>query len=356
MSNKLKIYACSGFQAGKEFKYLMPDNTRTVDNTQVVNMMLNNINLARTEIAYLTMPQKDVIARYNLIDLCEIIRNAAERYAKDEKEMYAAGEAITIMLDNGLFECNSTDEAERAGHLDKLFEAFDTIVSEGGTVEDGERMVWWKKEVMPYCKVGLDKKQRRIVTNVLEKKIAVSGTAQGDLAEHIDKAGTYFLYTYFTEEQLQKLPRYFRSKAKGQKRIYEYDKALFNVTYGNGTQSFEQAVRASIIKQFGATPESVCADIVAGKRNKEGVGLAISVILAIISGIVAVLTALIKGICQAVADINIAKYKAVDPKDVPLYVPEGEDLEGETKKAGLGGNTLLLAAGAALLYGILSEN
>ncbi len=77
---------------------------------------------------------------------------------------------------------------------------------------------------MPYCKVGLDEKQRKIVTNVLEKKIAVSGTAQGDLAEHIDKAGTYFLYTYFTEDQLNQLPRYFRSKAKGQKRIYEYDK------------------------------------------------------------------------------------------------------------------------------------
>lgn len=357
MSNKLKIYACSGFQAGKEFKYLMPDDTRTVDNTQVVNMMLNNINLARTEIAYLTMPQKDVIARYNLIDLCEIIRNAAERYAKDEKEMYAAGEAITIMLDNGLFECDSTDEAERAEHLDKLFDCFETMMSEGVTVDDREQMVWWKKEVMPYCKVGLDEKQRKIVTNVLEKKMSVSGTAQSDLAEHIDKAGTYFLYTYFTEDQLNKLPRYFRSKAKGQWRTYNYDLPLFKTVYGQGELAFKQAIYASIVKQFGDTPQNVCSDIVAGKRKIDSVSaIGIDDIIAILIAILPFLVEGIKAICNAVTESHIAKYEAVSKEDIEATVPEPDDLGGGTKKAGLGGDTLLLVAGATLLYGILNEN
>lgn len=320
-------------------------------------MMLSNINLARTEIAYLSLSKDEILNRLNYIDLCALIENVAERFADNLEELRVAGTVITFMLSKGLFDsCKSIDENERAEHLDKLFSVFDELMQSGDVDVDERETKWWDDEVIQYCKVGLNEKQRVLVREALEKAKSINGTSGGvnDLAEHLDKAGTYFLYTYFTEEQLRKLPKRFRQRKNIQMRVYHYDLQLWKVTYGKGEQAFEQTVRAGVIRQLGDQPENICRDIIEGKRDSESIGITPEILAILIDALVSILLAVINAIANAVAKVYMKKYEAVTEEDIDLGCPQGSDMKN-VKKAGLGSNTLLLAAGAALLYTVVTE-
>lgn len=367
MAGRLKIYACSGFEAAKDFKYLLTEEKSTVDNTQVVNMMLSNINLARTEIAYLQLTNQEIYSRLNYIDLCALIENIAERYTDNREELQEAGMVITYMLNKGLFECTSTDENDRAEHLDKLFSVFDELM-QSGDVDVSERDTkWWQDEVMQYCKVGLTQDQRKKVKSVLDKqKIAVGSTinVEKDLAEHINNAGSYFMYTFLTEAQLKKLPAKFQAKKKRQVSVYNYDLQLFQSVYGKGKQAFDQEIRASIIKDWGCIPEEACQHIIDGRNEKHSVDGAImwtaATVVKLIAVLVPIIVALIYGICKCVSDIVIAKNQSLSKEYVESAAFGTDDVDdsgsGKTLLSGLGNNTLLLAVGAALLYSAFVNN
>ena len=221
-----------------------------------------------------------------------------------------------------------------------------------------EFMAWWKENVEDRNTVGLNFGQQQNVRKAMKSAVSGIGVVDeswkqnADLAEYLTRGSEYFLYTYFTDEQIKKLPTVFKAKRSKQLRTYNYCKALFVDVYGSEAE-MQEIIRAGIIDYFSVTPEDVCADIVAGKREAKGVGqIATEIIVALISAAVTVVVAIITAICEAVAKTNVAKYGALDAQIVETSVPDPDDYEGlDMGSTSQSGNSWIkyLAIGAGLL-------
>ena len=366
MASKLKIYACSGIGAVKSETYnYWTDNTNTLSNTQAVNTLLANINLNLAELENLELGREDVIRKLNEIDFYVVCLHAAQSYSDDLEH---AKDVIGRMIELDLFNCQETENTERDEHLDETLNTFEVwmgIEMPSQYSADGFR-TWFDENVISRNVVGLTKQQQAKVESALSQA-AVSGIGDTELnwqdnkelAEYLTKGSTYFLYTYFTNAQLNSLPDYnrrrFTLKKKQQLATYNYCKSLFVGIYGS-EKEMQQIIRAGIIGRFKDSPEQVCADIAAGKRNVEGIGLATEIIVAIIGAAVSVTLAIIDAICKAVANSKASQYAAIDEKAIESSCPNEEDYDGllgESASASSKGGSVLpiiLAAGAGLYF------
>lgn len=222
MSNRLKIYACSGIgdtsRKVPTFDY-WTDNTNCLTNTQAVNTIIAKINLNLSEVENLVyLKDKDIIARLNAIDLLVVCLDAAQSYAQHYTKLNKAGNVIGTMLSQGMFYSESLDNSERDSNLDELLDIFNSEMQ-----KDGEYTVtsdfaeWWQENVVSRNKIGLDKSQREAAQNALDTA-SVSGIGELDwrdskeLSKYLSDGGSYFLYTYFTQAQLNALPTYNRRR------------------------------------------------------------------------------------------------------------------------------------------------
>ena len=365
MADRLKIYACSGIgETDEKYSYWL-DNTKTVSNTQAVNNLLAIINEAYAEVTYLrylTNAQK--IQLLNEIDLYCVALDAAKRFKDDNQKLYHAGEVIAVMLNDGSFEYDSLNNAERDQHLDDLIaKASDMYGDETINTDDVIFMDTWQAEVINLNKVGLSDGTQKEITKAL-KKVKVKGVSGKDyeeipdLAKYLNDAADYFLYTFFTDEQLAKLPRVFKKKAEQQWKIYDYCLVLFTESCGNKS-AMDRIIRAKLIERYSVTPEDVCQDIVNGKRSVSGIGqLSISAILTILTKVVVpIVLAIIGAIVGVVSKKYSEKYKAIDQIAIDGGIPSGEDFngfdEGKTPFAPKKSSTsiiLCVAALSALLF------
>lgn len=366
MADKLKIYACSGIgetPAGRKWEY-WTDNTVTVRNTQAVNTLLALINEKYTELAFLrTLTDEQAIKNLNAIDLYVVCLDAAQRLSEQPDQLHLAGVAISVMYSEGAFSSNVLDEAERDRNLDQLITTARQKQAAAGWIKspDEKFMSWWSQYVDALNKVGLSDEEQEIVTDALDAaKVSGIGASDynenADLAKYLNNAGEYFMYRYFTEEQLASLPRVFTTKKKQQDKIYNYCKGLFTQTYGT-QDAMDRIIRSKIIEQSGDTPENVCATIADSKRKVAGIGvITVAEIITIITSIVVpVVVAIIGAICDAVAKKNADKYAAINQMAIDGGVPNEEDLKGidysSLKTSSLGGGNLgMLAAGGVLLF------
>lgn len=382
MSQKLKIYACSGIgnapkQRTELFDY-WTDNTDTLDNTQAVNGLIVDINLLMAEVNYcVSLSEEDIISKLNQIDLLVVCMDAAQMYAQHYARLERAGRCIGAMIEADMFDYNSLDNTERDKHLDKLIADFEALVaSTEEFTSPADFTQWFKDNVVNRNKIGLPADERKAMKAALTQVISGIGkaadmsesdvskidwTKDPDLGKYLSNAGTYFLYKYFTTAQLAKVPDKNRTKIKNKisKQTYTYNfcKNKFVGIYGS-LDKYNNIIRTGIIQEFGAEPEQVCEDIATGKRPVQGVGLATAVILAIISAVVTVVSALIAGICEAVAKSNAAKYESLNNSIVEGGTPNPEDFDGmDMGKTAAGTTTagsssmlpLLLIGGAVAL-------
>lgn len=373
MAGKLKIYACSGIGDAPKGRVQMydywTDNTNTLNNTQAVNGLLADINLLMAEIDYIpTLSDREVIDRLNQIDLLVVCLDAAQNYAQHYTKLEKARDVIGTMLAQGQFKSNSLDNQSRDEHLDNLLAYFnDAMAADGQYVLASAKFTnWFDQNVISKNQVGLTVEERTAMQSALSEAVSGIGDADWqsdkDLSEYLSKAGTYFLYTYFTNAQLAKVPAKNRTKIKTkiekQKYTYNFCRDKFVGIYGSEAK-YKEIIRTGVIAQFGSTPEQVCEDIATGKRAVQGIGIATAIIVAIIGAVVSILTATITAICESVAKTNSAKYAALDQKIVTGGVPNEDDFSGMDmgggSKSGLitaGGSgmlPLLIIGGAALL-------
>ena len=363
MADRLKIYACSGIgeTENKPLGYWL-DGTDTISNTQAVNTLLVKINAARILANRLqTISKEERIALLNEIDWLSVALDAAKRFKGDNEKLYHAGEAISDMAKNGAFEGTSTDLREREERLEELIEKANELYSDDAVKsEDPEFMAWWKNTIVARNKVGLNFGQQQNSRKALKKaaeQIKGIGAADEswkenkDLSEYLLKGSEYFLYLYFTDAQLAKLPGIFKVKRQKQLRTYNYCKSLFVDVYGS-EEDMQDIIVAGITDYFGAKPEQVCEDITSGKRKVSGIGLATSIIVALISAAVTIVTAVISAICSMVAQTNVAKYGALDREVVESSVPDASDYDGLNFSGGTGTASSwlpIVAIGAGLL-------
>lgn len=143
----------------------------------------------------------------------------------------------------------------------------------------------------------------------------------------------YFLYIFIPESELVKYNSTIYKKRQGQLKTYAYVRELF-VGYNYGTEEqMLDIIRGGIEKTFGAPVEVVLDEIRLGKR--EGVGLAVEAIVAIITGIVSIITAIICGVIQYCQTVKVAKYTAPTMQEVEDSAPAATDITGSVKKKGL---------------------
>ena len=354
MSRKLKIYACSGIGgADSQYSYWL-DNTQTVSNTQAVNSLLSMINLNYSEVQNLGLTTQEKLERLNQIDMYSVAIYYAQVYHELPEDLHRAGQVIGCLLDKGVFDYDSLSNEERDKHLDDVFEKVADVINDDTLKASDSFTDWWKRIVEDRNKVGLSVEEQNAINSVLNnsKEGAISGNDwrnNKDLAKYLDNASEYFLYTYFTNEQLKHLRQVFKAKKMTQLKTYDYCKAMYVGVYGNETE-MQNVIRAGIMRDFKTTPEKVCAEIVAGTRKVKGVGE----LAAILSAIAALLTAVVSAviaICKAVAEAKIAKYQ-VDIDNAAAATPNEEDYNGigDDSTSGSGSKKILLVAAAVAIY------
>lgn len=376
MSDKLKIYACSGIGNHDEMSRkpigFYTDGTNTLENTQAVNTLLAKLNVCRIEAERLkTLTSAERLDALNEMDVYSVGLAAARQYAKDIVKLGTAGYAIAAMISAGDFNYNG---AERQDHLDHLIEKMQELVNSGDYSKyDKEFVSWWESKIVARNKVGTDFAQRMAMHKAIKAQKAQKAQKVGEvdeawkddeeLSKYLCDGGTYFLYLFFTDKQLAKLPSgnraLIKARAKGQKQTYNYCKATFVGIYGSEEEMVE-IIRAGIVDRFEDTPEQVCQDIADGKRNIESVGIATEVIVAIIGMIATVLVALISAICEAIKQRNSDKYAALNQQVIEQSCPNEEDFEGlnvkgATTTAGMSSGTLL-GVGAVAIALLLFRN
>lgn len=358
MPDRLKIYACSGIgdvstQKAATYDYWL-DNTNSLTNTQAVNTLLAKINLNIAEVENLELLKEDVIERLNAIDLFVVCLYVAQDYASHYTKLQKAGAVIGNMLLDGLFYSESLDNKERDANLDELIRLFDErFMNDGEIKENAEFTKWWDENVVSRNRIGLSAEEREVVQQTLNNT-QISGIGKEldwhdnkELSKYLSDGASYFLFTYFTQAQLNSLPncnrRIISLKKTQQLRTYNYCKSLFVGIYGS-EKEMKDIIRAGIIGRFKVTPEDVCLDIVNGKRSVKSVeGLAVSAIVTIVVTAISAVVTIITAICKAVANSKASQYAAIDEKAVKASTPNGEDFDG------LLGNTQKTAGSSGLL-------
>ena len=363
MSGKLKIYACSGIGStdaqNKRVGYWL-DGTNTLSNTQAVNTLLARINekyIAATRLVHISPEEK--IALLNDVDLLQVALEAAKRFKGSDEQLRHAGEVICEMWQQGAFKYDALDPRKREDHLDELLGKFDEAVSDTTPVQNLDQafMDWWQSTVVNRNKLGLNFGQEQLARKALkqatEKIKAKIEEIKGigevdweqynngdwlenpDLAKYLTDGATYFIYTYFTDEQAKQLPTVFQKKRIGQKKTYQYCLQMFIDKYGS-EQDMQRIIRAGIMDELQVTPEEFCEEVLSGKRDPEAVGFlfgaetaaaGIKILIELLAVISSILVGIITAICSMVAQTNVAKYGAIDQKVVDTSVPNPEDYD-----------------------------
>lgn len=327
MADRLKIYACSGVGDVK-LPTVTFDNygLKTTDNTQAVNTILIAMNSCRVRMENLEMSDSEREQYKQLLEVYKKCLQAAKS-GKSDEELSRAG--MEIAEEYGL----------------------------GSDFED-----WWKNTIVPRNKVGLPETARKMVRQGVAKAKAIKGIGELDwhdneeLTEYLTKGSEYFLYTYFTDAQLRKLPSIFAIKKRKQMNTYNYCKALFVGAYGSEAE-MRRVIEDGIIQYFGHTPKGVCEKIASGENPNEKVGVIIWTvqgIVAIVMACLSFLASVIVAICQAVAQSKAAQYAAINKQMVEESIPNPDDWDdtnfgGDASMKKLSGWLPFLAIGAGLL-------
>lgn len=373
MANKLNIYACSGLEKKPDTKGYewWSDGYSAIDSTQAVNGLLVQINLRRSalqNLAGLTSVEKSELIRdINFYCVCLYF---VRQYKSDIDMLTKVGMAIDAIGDKGGFD--NTDASFMTSNQDitQLIASVQELLDAGNLEWKTERCeTWWRENILERSKVGLDAVQRKQIRRVLTEEKSVgsvdnSWKNDANIAEYLTKGSEYFLYLYFTNDQLAKLPHIFSFKRKRQEATYEYCKTLFVQTYGT-EQDMQDIIRAGIIGYFGAQPEDVCADI-AKRKTYEGVGdggsaamvgaLTVAEFISVLTVVLSFLGTVIGAICKMLADSKIAESKSIDQAAINASTPNPEDYEGINwdEIGGKSSNSILtwglIAAGLLLIF------
>lgn len=352
MNKGLEIYACSGVGATDEEKKLTYylEGTNTATNTQAQNNLLTYLNEQNTALAYLCKNDSERAKCLNMMDLYAVCFYFAGLYKNDTDKLKDVGYILSAYIDNGRFSSKSADIQEHDNLLGTIIDEIEQYNTADVMAVDTTFVRWYFDNVLALNQVGLTAEQQQAGEEVL--KNAVSGTDEyGDLSQYFNKSGSYFLYLYFTDEQIKKLPRIFAIKRRKQHELYNYCLKVFTSIYGD-EQAMQRIIRNGIIQDYKETPEEVVNDIYGG--GIKGVGeLATSIIIAIVFAVAAVLAATILGIINYAQAIQVAKYTV--PEDAESGIPDSEveDWVNKRNSQKSSSNIFLLAGLGSLAFVLL---
>lgn len=376
MAKTLSIYACSGIGANpqaekQQYDYWL-DNTNSVTNTQAVNTLLAHINTDAIEVLNLDLTDQEVLERLNDIDFYSTVLYFVRQYQDKADMLIQAKLAIGKAWDGGLFDYVEFDNKKRDLHLDeviqKVSEYMDDADLQDPSAVFGE---WWSKEIDTLNQNGFTQDQQQKLMQTLQgQKVSGIGAnydVNKDLANYLNNAGEYFLYTFASDQQLAQLPAMFKRKRDIQRSIYNYCKGMYVGVFGTEA-AMQEVIYAGIIRQIGSTPQKAIENVVTAYKNRgaqptSGVGsltisaaalAAIKAVTALISAIMALLSivaGIVVSICECVKSIEVAKWQSVDRQVIDESIPSDEEFSDFSLSRS--NNKSLLIGGAILLFALL---
>ena len=336
--DKLKIYACSGLgdTATKDAYKWWSDDTNTITNTQAINALLVKINLLRAQILHLQQSHEERTEALNALMLYAVCLYFVRQYDSNYKSLERIGKAIGTVYEEGAF-ANASLNLDNAEEIyNQIIARVSEVAETGTTTPSATFEEWWQKHIVKHNQYGLNKTER-------ERLQAAVKTVQGigkaddswkedkDISEYLTNASEYFLYLYFTDKQLRKLPKVFSKKAAEQGVTYDYCKDVFVGVYGT-EEDMQDVIRTGIIGYFNHTPEEVCDKIAKGEKVEpaNGIGLVWTVadIIAVITAVLSFIGGLITLLVQYAAKVKEAEYAAIDQAAIDASCPAPEDYEG----------------------------
>lgn len=343
----LKIYACSGIGDTQEMQY-WSDNTNIAANTQAVNTLLSLINLTYAEATCLRIPEYEKIEKLNKIDLYTVCLQAAYKYKDEPIELHHAGEVIGAMVHDGLFKNDTLNLKKRDTYLDSLLEAVEQRMhqEDGELVTDAAFMVWYFDNVEIRNKVGLTKAEQKRGQEALQESICGIGETDGwekntSISDYLLNASDYFLYLFFTDEQVKNLSYAIKVKRRTQYGTYDFCKSVFTKLYGS-EEAMLNIIRTGIIQESGDTPENLCQAIYEAEMDSKddkpigviseatlaALELALQIIVYVVAGL-GVLAEIIKAILNYCQRVKEARYEALNNEIIAGGAPSTDDLENQ---------------------------
>lgn len=347
MSNKLKIYVCSGIgKTENRVKTWISEDTNAATNTQAMNAILSIINSLAVDLRYPdNLTHEEQVETYNALDLYSVCFYYSRLYRDATETLANVGNCISKYIYDGGFQFNSVSAEEHDNKLDGYIEDIDAMLSSGDVTEQGSDFSeWWKSVVVGGNVVGLQQ-DGKIGATVKED--------YGDLNKYLYDGGTYFLYLYVPADKLASLSYRIRRKIKKQQEVYNYCKKNFCAEYGGiygSEETMQRVIRSGIKEDFkGKTPEQIISDLLPNNGIGQLSPMVIAAIISAVTTLVITMLGLIINYAQAVA---VAKYAV--PDDPESGCPDAEDMEN----FGSGSKTWLwlVAAGAAILVLFKKKN
>lgn len=340
MANKLKIYACSGVGSndGGTYNYWLDNNENILRNTQAVNSLFAKIDANYTQLIYEDVAPARQIELLNNIDLLSVCLFYAQEYRNSKDDLEMAGRVIGSLVAKGLFDFGSLDNKERDLHLDELYDKVAEAIQYNDKYKGDKAFTeWWNENVIARNKVGLTEEEVTRLEDCIADSIAkYTGVGKvnddwkkdGTLSKYLNQAYKYFLYYFFTEKQLAKLPKFFSKKHFDQVDIYNHCTSLFVGIYGS-EEDMINIIRTNITKEYGYTPEKMCAKIASGKQKGVGeIAAIITAIASLITAITPILVAIIGGVINYCQTANANKYKSLREDIAAEAAPDEEDMKG----------------------------
>ena len=327
MANKLKIYACSGIGTATDTKDpvagIVPywtDNTNCLTNTQAINTLLARINSRWIEVVRLQgLTDQERIDKQNEIDFLCVALDLVRTYTGNTEMLWRAAFVLQLMRDDGDFVFDSLNSAERDVHLDELISRANELIvgyQIYGGFRDTEFERWWKTTV-------IDRDEAVAVAGI---GLSDDWKNNEDLSEMLLNGSEYFLYTYFTDAQINKASTtrktLIRAKKQKQLKTYNYCKKLFVGIYGSESE-MQSIIRAGIVNYFEHTPEEVCELL--AKDEKIGIVWTAAAVVSLIGTLLTFVTGLITILCTFASKVNSDKYAAIDQQAVETSTPDADD-------------------------------
>lgn len=308
--NTTQISRLSGVGAIEDIYTPYMSNTNLLDNTIAENYLFSELDYLNTLCK--TFPTE--IENYNKLDRIVVAYNLYKQATGYTQLIERAGQVLQNMEDNRCFELSSLDEAYRHDNLSMLINTALEMLADGSTLNytaDGIYLTWWNLNIKNKDYNGLSEEQKTALSGC-----KIGATNSNSLLTDIQKSAPYFLYLYLGQEWATVNKRLFpKVYAKYlieynvfENWVYSFDNFLDrNTIYNN--------LRSGFLKKTNQTPEQFINKVL--KANGYKIGIAPAIIAAIISGIAAVIVAVINyaRTCKESQATNIDNYPSGTPDD-----------------------------------------
>lgn len=376
--------------------------TNTLTNTKAENSLLTRLNCANAELKLTDISKAEKQELMNSVDLYTVCLEVVREYKGNTQLLKDAGVAIGNLISTGAFQLTTSDAKKHADNIATIIGAVEEQVAvmqhDPDEIMNKEFEGWWNEVVLKnndvfYKETGLvisQKIDEDLIKTVGEglwtklfkddykdlelKKAGDDLMAQLNTDEYKDwkiyrtddypdgtksswqndtdisglltQCGKYFIYLYFTDEELKKLPAVFREKRNKQLEIYWFVSDKFVGVYGS-QDDLDRIIYTGIVSDTGQTPRKLCSEVMSGVRDPESIGaLTMAVVMLIVAGISA-LVAIISAIINAVARTQEAKYNMI------LNTEEGaaseDDFNGLDKSSSTKTTRTMLGVAAGLV-------